>query len=77
MTNERTNGRTNGGEIKGPFGFHPGPKIETKLSFFELFAIFMEVNYSKIGHSLIIFFLLVEIFLKKYFWTFRHNFFWI
>ena len=25
MTNERTNERTNGGEIKGPFGFHPGP----------------------------------------------------
>ena len=21
-----TNGRTDGGEIKGPFGFHPGPK---------------------------------------------------
>ena len=25
MTNERMKEQTNGGEIKGPFGFHPGP----------------------------------------------------
>ena len=25
MTDGRTDERMNGGEIKGPFGFHPGP----------------------------------------------------
>ena len=38
MTNGRTDEQTNGGEIKGPFGFHPGPIIVYQ-SFFSIGTI--------------------------------------
>ena len=41
-TNGRMNGQTDGGEIKGPFGFHPGPKT-TKREQTDIIFIF---NYT-------------------------------